>query len=770
MMTSSKGLIYLAALALLAFVCHAATGSNANLDPTTTNAVAVDANGDDTASIPDFDGDGTIGFGDFVKFAAKFGLGQGDDGYDALYDLDRNGIIGFSDFVIFAQNFGKEATSPVVTIPDANLRAAIETALGKASDAPITVAEMASLTSLSVSEVGIFDLTGLEFATSLENLELVGNDILDVSAIAPLTGLKSLSLGVNDIADISALAGLTNLTRLSLGVNDITDISALVGLISLKSLDLVGNNIADISALVGLTNLQSLDLRDNKVANISAIAGLISLTTLDLAHNDIARISPLEGLTSLTILSLGANNISDISALANLTNLIGMDLGHNNISDISPLAGLTELLILELNLNDIVDISSLTGLVNLLAVELFGNNISDLAPLTANRGLGSGDNVDVTSNPLNPKSIGTHIPALKARGISILFDEIVVIAAPQIYNDNVFVLPVAEHLPAFRFPMRDYAARFYEYFNDAFDFLLFMSNVYFEQLEDEVTVADHYIHVGNDVRGIGLTRFFVDRWGSAGKLQGAIFSSSVSHKAITEHTRLFGGATLHELMHRWGNYIVPPFPHFGHTSSNGKLGGFDITTLVDHGDGRYSAGRRQFYRGYSPLELYLAGYVPAEAVPDLIVLVNAEGRHGGFTASKKKTNSIEDIIAEYGPRVPDHLESQKHFRAAVILLVSEEYPATRWILDTLSNDVTLFSHVGEDKDDQTDNFYEATGGRGTITMGGLAQFQRGAGAKIVIPRSFGTPPPLIVDHWDNRNGHDDADRTLRHIPAEPEQP
>ena len=73
-MQSRNGIMFSAALALLAFVCHAATGSNANIDPTTTNAVAVDANGDDTASIPDFDGDGTIGFGDFVKFAAKFRL------------------------------------------------------------------------------------------------------------------------------------------------------------------------------------------------------------------------------------------------------------------------------------------------------------------------------------------------------------------------------------------------------------------------------------------------------------------------------------------------------------------------------------------------------------------------------------------------------------------------------------------------------------------------------------------------------------------------
>ena len=59
----------------------------------------------------DFDGDGTVGFSDFVQFAAQFGLSQGDEGYDVRYDLDGNGAIGFSDFLIFANAFGKSAST-----------------------------------------------------------------------------------------------------------------------------------------------------------------------------------------------------------------------------------------------------------------------------------------------------------------------------------------------------------------------------------------------------------------------------------------------------------------------------------------------------------------------------------------------------------------------------------------------------------------------------------------------------------------------------------
>ncbi|MDE3258695.1 MAG: Ig-like domain-containing protein [Gemmatimonadota bacterium] len=55
---------------------------------------------------PDFDGDGTVGFADFLKFAAQFGMSRGEEGYDARFDLDGNGAIGFSDFLIFAGAFG----------------------------------------------------------------------------------------------------------------------------------------------------------------------------------------------------------------------------------------------------------------------------------------------------------------------------------------------------------------------------------------------------------------------------------------------------------------------------------------------------------------------------------------------------------------------------------------------------------------------------------------------------------------------------------------
>ena len=251
-----------------------------------------------------------------------FGSRQGDEGYEARFDLDGDGTIGFDDFLIFTNNFGKEIPSSVVAIPNANLLAAIEAALGKASGAPITVAEMKTLTELPVPGADIRDLTGLEFATNLAYLDLRYNfRITDISSLSGLTNLKTFYLGCNRFTDLSPLSGLTNLTDLNIG----------------------GNGFRDISSLSGLTNLTRLVLGNNAITDISSLSGLTNLTRLVLGGNDLTDISSLSGLTNLTRLVLGRNAITDISPLAGLTNLNYLDLRHNAITDVSPLAGLTNL-------------------------------------------------------------------------------------------------------------------------------------------------------------------------------------------------------------------------------------------------------------------------------------------------------------------------------------------------------------------------------------------------------------------------------------------
>ncbi len=56
---------------------------------------------------PDFNGDGTVGFADFLEFAGQFGTRRGDGRYQAKYDLNSDGAIDFRDFLSFAGSYGQ---------------------------------------------------------------------------------------------------------------------------------------------------------------------------------------------------------------------------------------------------------------------------------------------------------------------------------------------------------------------------------------------------------------------------------------------------------------------------------------------------------------------------------------------------------------------------------------------------------------------------------------------------------------------------------------
>ncbi|MBC1480304.1 KxYKxGKxW signal peptide domain-containing protein, partial [Listeria seeligeri] len=293
----------------------------------------------------------------------------------------------------------QEPTAISSIFPDANLAQKICSELSRYSvDDMVTQAELDSITSLNIWEVGITNLSGVENLTSLTNLSIDHSQISDISPLAGLTSLRELDLASNQISDISPLAGLTSLDSLDLASNQISDISLLAGLTSLRELDLTSNQISDISPLAGLTSLRILGLENNQISDISPLAGLTSLGSLDLASNQISDISLLAGLTSLSVLQLTSNQISDISPLVGLTNMRSLYLENNQISDISPLAGLTKAHNVHLDSNQISDISPLAGLTSLGVLDLDNNQISDISSLA---GLTSLSNLFLDNNQVS---------------------------------------------------------------------------------------------------------------------------------------------------------------------------------------------------------------------------------------------------------------------------------------------------------------------------------------------------------------------------------
>ncbi len=184
---------------------------------------------------------------------------------------------------------GNVAFAQVVEIPDPNLRAAIRDALNLPAGDPITQSALRRLTQLEARDRGITELSGLEFATNLEHLELALNPISDLTPLAKLAQLHTLWIWRCEISDINPLASLTGLKYLDLSNNRIVDISPLANLTNLVELLLNHNQIVDVNPLANLTNLPLLYIEDNLIADYSSL-DVLSLT--DFRYDEICEGPP----------------------------------------------------------------------------------------------------------------------------------------------------------------------------------------------------------------------------------------------------------------------------------------------------------------------------------------------------------------------------------------------------------------------------------------------------------------------------------------------
>ncbi len=277
--------------------------------------------------------------------------------------------------------FPRTIKAQIVSIPDANLRTFVTSALSKPPGALITADDMATLTHIETHNAGIRNLTGLEFAIKLEEIRLNDNLLSDLSPLSELSRLRVIEFRNNTISDLSPLADLINLEWLIVPHNLIRDVSAVAGLVNLHGLDISHNLIIDLSPLAGLMKLNRIWMSENPPADLSPLSGLISLRTFHSWGTPILDIAPLADLPKISVIDICGGEISDLSALANLTGLRELSFAGNEIRDLSPLENLTGLTHLNLESNEISDVLSLAGLTNLTFLNLQNNDISDFSPL-----------------------------------------------------------------------------------------------------------------------------------------------------------------------------------------------------------------------------------------------------------------------------------------------------------------------------------------------------------------------------------------------------
>ena len=285
-----------------------------------------------------------------------------------LFCLSTFGIKTFD-----AQAFSGEGG---VYFPDANLRAAINDALGRERSHSVIPADLESLTYLYAAGYGVADLEGLQYGINLDRLSLGHNPITNIEILHHLTDLKELSLGNTSVSDYSPLSYLTNLSVLGLNGANISNISFLDNLNGLTMLSINNSNLSNLGPLEDMEYLSYLNLADNKISSIESLRGLPRLKELDLIGNQVSSISALEDVPTLETLWLYFNQITSIAPLENCHNLYAIWADFNQITSLEPITGLTSLVNASFARNQIEHIPDLSELTSLQRLDLFGNNIA----------------------------------------------------------------------------------------------------------------------------------------------------------------------------------------------------------------------------------------------------------------------------------------------------------------------------------------------------------------------------------------------------------
>ena len=239
-------------------------------------------------------------------------------------------------------------------------------------------------------------------------------------------------------------------------------------------------------------------------------------------------------------------------------------------------------------------------------------------------------------------------------------------------------------------PRQAIAKEFFRTHKDEYDFLIIFSNFDFKMPDNGEALA-FYSPVKNDTKGIGLDLFdYSGFYGSNGKLQGTVDMGNVSSLTMDPLDPLFENTldtVSHEMMHRWAAYVK--FRNPDGSLSSGLLGKDDChwsfllstdaslmlgNTWQDNGNGTFTSVRARKY--YSPLDLYLMGFIDKSQVPPMLLIENSDvdpkqvSEVGVTITGTPRYVSIDGIIAAEGERIPGPAESQKSFKTAFIFITS----------------------------------------------------------------------------------------------------
>lgn len=163
---------------------------------------------------------------------------------------------------------------------------------------PLKIEDVESIARLEGENLGISDISGIEYLSNLSRLTLANNNISDISKLKDLSKLRILVLNNNSIKDISSIGSLTKLRSVNLSNNEINDISSLNQSKDIELLILNNNLITDITSLSNLSNLWKLELDNNLITDITPLSNsnISNLIKLSVKNNNLVNVSILRDM------------------------------------------------------------------------------------------------------------------------------------------------------------------------------------------------------------------------------------------------------------------------------------------------------------------------------------------------------------------------------------------------------------------------------------------------------------------------------------------
>jgi len=295
--------------------------------------------------------------------------------------------------------------------------------------------------------------------------------------------------------------------------------------------------------------------------------------------------------------------------------------------------------------------------------------------------------------------------------------------------------------------LRKLTSSVYQNLGDEFQFIYFLFDE--DELPSPEAPYGYHTPVKNLIEGIGQGIFdFTESYGSSGSLESVV--------VLPTKWDLIYGPSLHELGHRWGNYLASPVDslrqstwfgwndedayHWGYLSAGGQLGGWrnelfnshlsnptEDTYLISDGSeggvGFSGIGPGNNFLKYSALELYLMGLNKSDEVPDLIEPITKPTEtttYPIFTIEEFNTITMGDIIATNGERVPTQINALKSMNILFVVVSKDNITQESW--NNYSHQVSNFTRQEEDDYTRLNNFWEATEGKAQLNIPSIRQY------------------------------------------------